>query len=700
MSITLNSEQMAAVSAPDGPSLVLAGAGSGKTRVIVERIRWLIEQHGIDPRNILALTFTNKAAREIRSRVARALDVERLASWMGTFHGFGLFVLRREMERLGRSKEFTVFDDADQLMLMRRLIKELPKELVQVSPREALTWISRHKQELEEPGAAEEGAEARSYRELWARYHAALDASSAVDFDDLLAIPVRLFEQFPDVADKYRRRFPHILVDEYQDTNRAQYLMLRHLASETGSLFVVGDEDQAIYSWRGADIRNILEFEKDFPNARIYRLEQNYRSTRPILDAANAMIAANTERIGKTLRTDRGAGPVVQFALLEDGKAEAEWVFDAIKVNRYPYDRTAILFRTNAQARAIEEVLLRKSIPYQTVGVVRFYARREIKDLIAYLRLLANPADDEALRRIVNVPQRGIGDKTFEQIEQTATAAGEPLLSAMRGLGSAAGQDRIGKACSDFVSLVDRLSDSRESGGVADLVVRVVEQTHYREWLEQSDASDYRDRIDNVEEFIQSCREHDESSSGGLQGFLQDLAISSEVDRWSEAMPAVTLMTCHSAKGLEFDHVFLIGLEEGFLPHGASMDEVSSVEEERRVCYVAMTRARESLHLSAAKSRSLFGETKPRHVSRFLEAIPASLLAHQGVGSAGPASTGGARRVDSTALKTGTRVRHKTFGTGRVMYTSGTGDNVKVTIRFDRGRSRQFLVRATPLEIM
>jgi DNA helicase-2/ATP-dependent DNA helicase PcrA len=706
--VKLNPQQREAVTAPDGPALVLAGAGSGKTRVIVERVVWLIDEQGIDPRGILALTFTNRAAEEMRRRIMARLGTDRLASWVGTFHSFGLFLLRREIDKLGRPKVFTVFDDSDQLALMKRLVKELGAGFTAVSPREALYWVSRLKQDLETPGPEPEDPEdeeERTYRELWSRYHAALERASAVDFDDLLVLTARVLEEDDEVRERYRRRYRYILVDEYQDTNHAQYVIARALAGESGNLCVVGDEDQSIYSWRGADVSNILDFDKDFPGARTYRLEQNYRSAEPILVAANALVAHNERRLGKTLWTEQSGGEAVQFYLAPDGDDEARFVLDHVKKRGLRLGDVAILFRTNGQARAIEEACLRRGIAYTVVGGIRFYARKEIKDLLAYLRLLVNPLDDEALRRVINVPARGVGDVTFEKVVQTAN--GRPLLAALRemaGIGAFGGKTQ--EAITAFVELLARLAKEAETSGVEPLVVKLIEDTGYRDFVQTSDEKDFRTRLEVIDEFLSACTQYNERKpEGRLADFLQDMSLMSDTDGLDPDAPQLKLLTCHSAKGLEFDHVYLIGLEEGLLPHAAALDAADDIEEERRLCYVAMTRARRSLVLTAAESRLVYGERREQTLSRFIDEIPAGQLVRIGDRPAGSAKRPGgaepaAQRADSTRLKVGTRVRHATFGRGVVMYTAGSGAKLKVRIRFDTGIARQFMVNAAPIEIL
>lgn len=706
--IILNTDQNRAASAPDGPVLVLAGAGSGKTRVIVERIAWLIAEQGLDPRNILALTFTNKAAGEMRSRITARLEASDFGAWIGTFHSFGLFILRREFDKLGRRKSFTIFDDADQLSLMKRILKDFPSTEVQPFPREVLSWISRLKQDLAKPDSLRDSdLPHEAYRSWWHRYHHALESYSAVDFDDLLVLTARLFEEHPEVREKYQRRFKYVLVDEYQDTNRAQYVIARSLSSGHGNLFVVGDEDQAIYSWRGADIRNILEFEKDFPDALVVRLEENYRSTAPILSAANAVVSNNINRLGKTLRTNQKGGDRVRMFDAETGDAEAAFVAEDVVRRGISPAEVAVLYRTNSQARLVEEAFRRKGLAYRIVGGVQFYGRKEIKDILAYLRALANPADESALRRIINTPPRGIGATTLEQLDAYAAERRTTLEQLLREVETdQTVSARARNAITEFVHLMDDLALESKSLPLKQLVESLLDRTGYREYLRQSDAQDFRTRLEMVEEFLSSCAEFDQRGTGGILEFLQELSLVSDVDEWDDSAPAAALMTCHSAKGLEFNHVYLIGLEEGLLPHASSLESADAVEEERRLCYVAMTRARKTLTLCAARTRTLFGETTDRDPSRFLGEISRDALDFVGVEEPPRAAALQSTRVPAAAtpgaegIRVGTRVWHAKFGKGTVMQTSGSGAKLRARIRFQTGRAREFMVSAAPLRIL
>lgn len=722
---TLNSAQRAAVTADERAVLVLAGAGSGKTRVIVERIAWLVTERGVDPRNVLAITFTNRAANEMRSRVAVRLGVDRVGAWLGTFHAFGANVLRRHMDRLGRSNQFSIFDDSDQQSLMRQLVADMPGQYEKVSPKEALWWISRQKQEMVRPEAVKPAGRPRiaAFAHLWGRYEAALRQNNAVDFDDLLVLVVRLFDEHPDILERYRRRYTHVHVDEYQDTNAVQYHMVRRLGGTEGSVFVVGDEDQSIYSWRGANIRNVLEFERDFPNARVIRLEQNYRSTGPILAVANSVVANNTQRLGKTLWTEKKEGPPVRFYHAPDGHDEARFVAEDLVARACPPREVAVLYRTNAQSRLMEEALRIKGVAYVVVGGVHFYGRKEVKDILAYLRVAASPSDDLAVRRVVNVPTRGVGASTMARIEEYAAAREQPLFEVIRDVEhdqSLPARAREGLA--GFVRLVD---DARmrinEGAAIQDLVRELLARTDYRAYVQKTNEQDYRDRFEVLDEFVSACAEFDKQKRGGVLEFLQELALVSDADEYQADAPAVSLITCHSAKGLEFNHVYLIGLEEGLLPHATAQESDKEIEEERRLCYVAMTRACQTLTLTAAECRTMYGREEDREVSRFVgevsrgllvpvyekalsraperKPVPMPVSGRKGV--APPAVAAGAGdAAGGSQLKLGTRVRHARYGEGTVMFTSGSGDKLKARIRFKTGRVHTFMVSMTPLEVL
>jgi len=715
--VQLNEAQHAVVTAPDGPALVLAGAGSGKTRVIIERMAHLVEERGVNPRNLLAVTFTNKAAGEMRNRFSQRIALDMIPSFIGTFHSFGLWILRRNADLLERPKDFTIFDDQDQLSLMKRLVKELPKTFVTVLPREALSYISRIKQIEPYPNWSDppDTPEEETFRELWHRYHNTLKGCGALDFDDLTALTSFLLERFPDVREKYRQRFRHILVDEYQDTNRSQYVIARSLG-ENGNLFVVGDEDQSIYSWRGADINNILDFTRDFPNAHVYRLEQNYRSTPAILDAANALVAHNVNRLGKRLFTEVEQGAPVAYFLAQDAKEEADFVVEDMLRNKREPGTVAVFYRAHILARLMEEALRNKRIPYVVVGGIKFYSRKEIKDILAYLRLLVNPADDESLRRILNVPLRGIGDTSKEQLSEYAALRRIPLLQALREAESNDGiSARTRHAALELADIIDELRNLSHKLSVAALTEELLERVAYREYVEHSDEKEIRNRIEVVNEFIVACKQFDGRAEGrGLAGFLEDLALISDVDGWDNTQGAVTLMTCHCAKGLEFDHVYIIGLEEEMFPSMRSAED-GDMEEERRLCYVAMTRARKSLTLTAASERMLYGVyNKGRNPSRFLKEVGMERL-HR-IDSSGnallqkskaalprtnsPEAKNTERTSASHPLKTGDVIRHARFGRGVVQYTKGEGSKFQIRVRFDSGKHTTLMVAMAPIEII
>ncbi len=703
---TLNKEQLEAVTHPGGPALVLAGAGAGKTRVIIERLAWLVDERGVDPRHLLAMTFTNRAAGEMRTRLAERLGMHQVGAWLGTFHSFGLYVLRRDIEKLGRSRQFTVVDDGDQLSLMKRLIKELPNRYSRVSPREALRWISVRKQGLNSLDSdAETSYEEETCQALWTRYHEALANSNAVDFDDLLVLPARLFQKHDDLRARYGKRFAWVHIDEYQDTNRAQYVIARELVRDHGNLFVVGDEDQSIYAWRGATIRNILDFETDFPGARLYRLEENYRSTRTILSVANAVVSHNTQRLGKTLRTQRADTSPVRLYEAEDADDEARFVAEDIATGGLSPRDTAVLFRTHGQARLIEEALRRQGLAYIVIGGVSFFGRKEVKDLLAYLRLAVNPDDDQAVRRVLNVPNRGIGAQSMEIIETYATERDCRLFAVLREIEYDQSLPlRAREGVVRFVHIVDQLAEKATSAPLASLIATLLDEIGYRDYVRRSDERDFRTSLEVVEEFVAACVRFDEGQRGTLNTFLEELALASESDQLDPNAPAVKLLTCHSAKGLEFDNVYLVGLEEGFLPHASALDSESEVEEERRLCYVAMTRARNRLTLSLSRSRIVFGSRDWREASRFLGEVPAAqlerLVPAGSQAQRGKSAPPAAPSADPERLKLGTQVRHAQFGPGIIMYTKGTGSKMRARIRFHTGRTREFMVSVAPLEIL
>ena len=628
----LNPEQQEAVRAVKGPVLILAGAGSGKTRVITHRIAHLVVDLLVPSDQVLAVTFTNKAAGEMKARTEALLGGASLASWISTFHAFCVRVLRREAAAAGLPAGFVIYDQDDQVAAVREALRALDLSEKLHPPRRILARISARKNRGRAP--AEEGFDsfgAETFASIAERYRLTLESAQAVDFDDLLLKTVELFAANVHVRESYRRRFPYVLVDEYQDTNSAQYEIIRHLVGEGGNVTVVGDEDQSIYSWRGADIQNILDFEHDFPGARVFRLEQNYRSSQAILDTASALVAHNLRRKGKTLRAVRAAGAPVRLHTATDEYEEAAWVVDRIANERSGRGRAAILFRMNAQSRLFEEALLRRRLPYVVVGGVGFYERREVKDLLSYLRLVQNPRDPVALRRVLNVPPRGIGAKTTEELERVAGAAAASLWEA---IGTVVDEARLPARATQplarFRELIEALREEAPRLTVKGLITRVLETSGYSAALAQEDSQESQDRLENLAELVSAAADYDaREPEGGLAGFLDRTALVSEVDQLRDDAPVV-LLTFHAAKGLEFESVFLVGLEEGLMPHSRTLTGDEALEEERRLCYVGMTRAMERLSLTHAQSRQVFGQRRLAEASRFLDEIPEATLDRSG----------------------------------------------------------------------
>jgi DNA helicase-2/ATP-dependent DNA helicase PcrA len=717
---TLNPAQREAVEHEDGPLLVVAGAGSGKTRVLTARIARLIAERGVSPRDILAVTFTNKAAGEMRERVGRALGEDPAGMWIGTFHGIGARLLRAHAPLVGRTSEYTIYDEDDTLGVIKRLmerhrlsVKEFPPKAIAAeigSAKNALVDVAEYETLARTPLAK---AAAVVFRDL----EATLRAANAVSFDDLLVLPVRLLREHEEVRTRLARRFRHVLVDEYQDTNRAQYEFVRLVAGEHRNVAVVGDDDQAIYGWRGADIRNILDFEADFPSARVVRLEENYRSTAAILDLANAVIKENTARRGKTLRATRAGGERVVLLEAADDRDEADAVAEGVLAWRQSGRRlsdVAILYRTNAQSRGFEDVMRRMAIPYRLVGAVRFYDRREIRDLIAWLRLVANPADDEAFRRAIGAPKRGIGETTVELLAAEAQQAGIPLLEQARRAGAIVGMRPATRdALASFVALVDRLRAAAADTSVDRLLVDLVDRSGYADAL-RAEGAEGLERLDNVRELVTSAAETiiDDGGEVGLRPldhFLQRATLVTALDALGPDADAVTMMTVHTAKGLEYPYVCVTGLEDGLFPLARAFDDPDTLEEERRLLYVAITRAGERLWLSWAHQRRRNGELLPSVRSSFLRNLgDADLDERRTVRlrstarHAWPLATGGrstwspreAAKVpsfvadedasqDLPRFVAGERVQHARFGSGTIAEVSGSGKDAKVTVDFD-----------------
>jgi DNA helicase-2/ATP-dependent DNA helicase PcrA len=724
----LNDAQREAVLHYEGPMLVLAGAGSGKTRVLTTRIARLIEHHGVDPTRILAVTFTNKAAGEMRERIARLLGGDPKGMWCGTFHAIGARILRANARFAGRTPAFTIYDEDDSLSLIKRIMEREKISPKQWSPRLIANLISDAKNALvsaEEYASLAMDPMSRAAAVIYNGLEPALRAANAVSFDDLLVLPVTVFRQQPDVLDAFRGKFKFILVDEYQDTNRAQFQFIKMLASEHGNVVVVGDDDQSIYGWRGADIRNILDFEKEYSPAKLVRLEDNYRSTPDILEVANSAITGNVDRKGKTLRATRAAGEAVTVVATLDERDEAEWMMEEIATRRSrtgePLRSFAVLYRTNAQSRALEDALRREAVPYRLVGAVRFYDRREIRDLMAYLKIIANPSDEEAFRRAIVVPRRGIGEASVDVVARIARSGNIPLLDV-------AGRDDLlaelrpatRKALTDFASLIGTLRARASETSVDVLLQDLISAIKYVEHLETDSPETLRDRMENVGSLISGAAETviDEGGEVGLtplDHFLQRAMLVAAADAIDPTADAVTLMTLHNAKGLEFPIIFLTGLEDGLFPLSQAIDDPPKLEEERRLFYVGITRAQMKLYISFAEMRRRNGELLPGIKSRFLKEISSPKLEERKtlrvttMGRSAERTGGGSgsswlsrrqhevpawRRSPTTVIEAdvsqdepsyvkGERVRHKLFGEGSIAEISGLGREVKAVIDFD-----------------
>ena len=635
---SLNPAQREAVLHVDGPALVLAGAGSGKTRVLTTRIARLVQEHGVDPTRILAVTFTNKAAGEMRERIARFLGFEPRGMWVGTFHAIGARLLRQYAHLVGRTPNFTIYDEDDALGALKRLFERHKIGVKEVAPKAVLSAISDAKNALVRPREYAELAGdpfTRTVAKLYADFEPALRESNAVTFDDLLVLPVQILRENAQVLANYRERFRYVLVDEYQDTNHAQFEFVRLMGGEHGNVMVVGDDDQSIYGWRGADVRNILDFEKTFPNAAVVTLEENYRSTPNVLDLANVVIAANASRRGKTLRPTRGAGERVSLVGALDDRDEADFVVEEIAARRAGEGRVlrhfAVLYRTNSQSRSLEEALRRRGMPYRLVGAVRFYDRREIRDLMAYLKLIANPADNEGFRRVVNVPKRGIGDTSVDLLAEVAERERVPLLDVARRPEVQAQLRPAARApLAEFIAVIDRLRAAAPEASVPELIEDLIASTKYGDHL-KAEGPDWQDRMLNVQSLVDGAAETvaDDGGEVGLtplDHFLQKATLVAGVDALAADADAVTLMTMHNAKGLEFPVVFITGLEDGLFPLARAYDDPAQLEEERRLFYVGITRAEEKLYLLHAEQRMRNGEKMQGRPSGFLDGLPPELF--------------------------------------------------------------------------
>ena len=629
---TLNREQRKAAETLEGPVLILAGAGSGKTRALTYRLANLMD-HGVPARRILALTFTNKAAREMKNRVAALVGAESAdEAWISTFHSSCARILRREIEKLGYTRSFGIYDDDDQMSVLKEIYKQLNIDDKSIPIRDVKSKISDAKNKLLTPDEwfAKSGRDYRSSKihDVMTVYEKRLKSLNALDFDDLLLRTLELLAEHPPVLEAYRNRFQYVMVDEYQDTNKAQYELVRLLTAESRNLCVVGDDDQSIYGWRGADIRNILDFEKDYPDATVIKLEQNYRSTSNILDAANQVIANNADRKDKRLWTEEGEGEKIKIFCAGDERDESAWIADNIRTmvkEGESYGDMAILYRTNAQSRVPEEMLMRAGIPYKVFGGQKFYERKEVRDILAYLRVIVNPTDDISLRRIINVPKRSIGDSTVQELVNHAAANGMPLFSALGEMPESLGS-RPRKCVTEFFMLMTMLSAMKDTMPLADFTEEVIRRTGLEEQYSREDTEESRSRVENIQEFKGAVHEFARMSENAtLEDYLENVALVTDLDRAEDERGYVTMMTLHSAKGLEFPNVFIAGLEEGIFPSSRSADDDARMEEERRLMYVGITRARKRLFLSRASMRMLYNQESHNPPSRFLEEIPERL---------------------------------------------------------------------------
>lgn len=690
----LNPQQRAAVAASDGPVLVLAGPGSGKTRVLTHRVAWLVLERGVPPHRIVAVTFTNKAAREMRHRLQDLLGHGRTSVLtLGTFHALCARILRREGPTIDIPRDYVIFDADDQRAVVRQVLRDLNIDDKQYRPPAVHAAISRAKNELIPPEAYQPDSYfGEIVRRVYEQYQQRLRASNGLDFDDLLMETVRLFREHPEVLARYQERYLHILVDEFQDTNMAQYILLRQLAARHRNLFVVADEDQSIYRWRGADYRNIARLREDYPDLATYLLEQNYRSTQTILDVAQAVIRHNPGRTEKRLFTRRGRGVKVVVHEAYDPEDEAQFVVDSIaelvlRGEARPGD-CAVMYRTNAQSRALEDAFIHAGLPYRLVGATRFYARREIKDLIAFLRVVHNPADSASLSRVINVPPRGIGKRTVLALEEAARAQDAPLWWAVEAAATGAGESaipitgRARAAVAAFYRMVRGWIEAREDLTVPQLMDRVIAETGYEPYLRDG-TEEGEDRWNNVQELRSVAAEYADLS---LSDFLADVALVSDVDNLTDDVDAPTLLTLHSAKGLEFPVVFITGLEDGLLPHSRSWEDPEALAEERRLLYVGITRAKDRLYLTYAFRRARYGAYEPNVPSRFLEEIPSHLIEGAWVRTR-PAEREIALEVMPAAstprFAAGDRVVHRVFGEGIVLDSRPDGDDEQVTVAFE-----------------
>ncbi len=737
----LNEQQKIAVTYGDGPLLILAGAGSGKTRVITYRIAYLIKEKKVDPRHILAVTFTNKAAQEMRERVVKLVGSKSRDIWVSTFHSSCVRILRKEIQVLGYTKDFVIYDTDDSERLVKECVLELNKDEKALRPRTVLGTISGCKNELIGPQEYEDSADTpyqQNAAKIYQLYEKKLKANNALDFDNIISLTIRVFREHPEVLRRWQDRFPYIMVDEYQDINTAQYVLTQLLAARRLNLTVVGDEDQSIYRFRGADIRNILRFEEDYPGTKLIKLEQNYRSYGFILKAAWMVIKNNTQRKDKVLWTARGEGEKVKFLQTVDEREEAGRVVSEIQRVRMrearPCSDFVVLYRTNAQSRNFEDALRMEGVSYIVIGGVSFYERMEIKDVLAYLRLLVNPLDSVSLMRIINVPSRGLGDVCVGRVREFCFQAG---INLYHGLGRAKEISGLSprqlESLTGFYQLLEDLRQKTKNASPFEVVKEMLEKSSYLKYWQADDSSEAKNRAENVKELVNAIKDYEEKAENPtLSGFLEQVALVQDVDKLTDKTKAVTLMTIHNAKGLEFPYVFLTGMEEGLFPHNNSINEDFGIEEERRLCYVGMTRAREKLYLTASVQRRSYGNPVWNPVSRFVEEIDPALLEEERgfVGRSMPVerfeenlrikqkieegfepqptfitdenqeapSEGDEAPLVKVSL--GDRVVHPEFGRGTVISKTGKGDKAKAVVSFLNAGRKNLLLKYAKLKKM
>ena len=755
----LNNKQKEAVLATEGPCLVIAGAGSGKTKVLTHKIAYLMQEKNVKPWSILAITFTNKAANEMKERVEKLVGEVANDMWIGTFHSICVRILRRYIDRIGFTSSFIIFDSSDQRTLVKQCLKQLNIDDKLFTDRSVLSEISNAKNEMLEPDqySMRTNGEFRkqTIAEVYKLYQKKLKENNAIDFDDIINYTIKILSENPDVLEYYSGKFEYVLVDEYQDTNKAQFTLVTLLAARYGNITVVGDNDQGIYSFRGADITNILNFEKDFPGTKIIKLEQNYRCTQNILDAANAVIKNNETKYEKKLWTENGKGSSINIYRGTDEYDEANYIVEQINRLRreeyMTYQDFSVLYRMNSQSRSIEDILRRENIPYRIIGGLKFYERKEIKDIIAYLRLIQNTSDNLSLTRIINEPKRGIGRTSLDKVEILATQNGISMYEVIK-RSDEFGLTRVFMNSREFISQIEELRNLKEQIQISELIKETLKKTGYTKALEEEDTTEAETRLENLDEFLTVAMEFEEEmAENSLEEFLEGITLSSDLDNSDDSEDQVTLMTLHSAKGLEFPVVFLVGMEEGVFPGYKSIGEPKELEEERRLAYVGITRAKQHLFVTCARQRTIFGSTSCNQISRFLKEIPKELLEgyDEAFGEKEESKSYGDYRyewkygqtissvntykmsdtdtaikkkpeyafrtaesflsnlnkaktsdIDVSIYRAGQRVFHKKFGEGKINYVEQEGDDMKVDITFDKIGHKRLMAKFAGLEII